>query len=80
MTHLKASTAAIPDASTSTTSSSGTNAVIVGGGPAGLLSAIMLAKKSPHNKIKVFDRLDPPPSPTDESVWSDVAKFYLIGA
>lgn len=35
-----------------------------------------------HNhqkKISVFDRLGPPPSPTDESVWSNVAKFYLIG-
>ena len=56
-----------------------TDNLIVGAGPAGLLSAIMLAKKFPDQKIKVFDRLDPPPSPTDENVWSDVAKFYLIG-
>jgi hypothetical protein len=27
----------------------------------------------------VFDRLGPPPSPTDEAVWSDVARFYLLG-
>lgn len=27
----------------------------------------------------MFDRLGPPPSPTDEAVWSDVARFYLLG-
>lgn len=27
----------------------------------------------------VYDRLPEPPSPTDETVWNDFAKFYLIG-
>jgi kynurenine 3-monooxygenase len=55
------------------------DAVIVGAGPAGLLSAIMYAQKYPDQKVQVFDRLNPPPSPTDSNIWSDVAKFYLIG-
>jgi 2-polyprenyl-6-methoxyphenol hydroxylase-like FAD-dependent oxidoreductase len=39
----------------------------------------MLAQKFPERKVKVFDRLGPPPSPNDDDVWSDVARFYLLG-
>uniref|UniRef100_A0A7S1BDM1 FAD-binding domain-containing protein n=1 Tax=Corethron hystrix TaxID=216773 RepID=A0A7S1BDM1_9STRA len=53
--------------------------VICGGGPAGLLGAIMMAQKFPDQKVKVFDRLEPPPSPFDSTVWSDISRFYLIG-
>lgn len=56
-----------------------TDFIICGGGPAGLLSAIMLAQKFPEEKVKLYDRLGPPPNPSDEKAWSDVAKFYLIG-
>lgn len=56
-----------------------TDAIVCGAGPAGLLSAIMLAQKYPDRKVSVFDRLSAPPSPTDDAVWSDVDKFYLIG-
>jgi len=38
----------------------------------------MLAQNFNYN-VKVYERLPPPPSPTDESVWSDIARFYLIG-
>ena len=30
-------------------------------------------------KIKIYDRLAEPVSPTDETVWRDFSKFYLIG-
>jgi len=54
--------------------------VIVGAGPAGLLSAIMYAQKFPNHKVKVFERLpNPPPNPSDDDIWKDVARFYLIG-
>jgi len=58
---------------------SSANVVICGGGPAGLLTSIMLAQKFPNRKIKLYDRLPAPYSPTDSTVWNDFAKFYLIG-
>jgi kynurenine 3-monooxygenase len=30
------------------------------------------------DKVKLYDRLKPPPKPTD-NIWNDVARFYLIG-
>ena len=29
--------------------------------------------------MKLYDRLSPPPDPSDDEAWSDVARFYLIG-
>jgi len=55
------------------------DAVVCGGGPAGLLTAIMLSQKFPHQTIQLYDRLAEPPSAQDEAVWSDISKFYLIG-
>ncbi|CAB9519422.1 Kynurenine 3-monooxygenase [Seminavis robusta] len=57
------------------------DAIICGGGPAGLLAAIMLSQKfGPSYKIAVCEqRAAIPPSPSDETVWSDIARFYLLG-
>ena len=53
------------------------SSVVVGAGPAGLATAIMLSKRGWQN-VQVIDRLPPPPS-LDDEVWSDTARFYLIG-
>jgi kynurenine 3-monooxygenase len=57
------------------------DSIICGGGPAGLLSAIMLSQKyGPSHRIAVCERRPAiPPSPTDDTVWNDVARFYLLG-
>jgi len=68
-----------PTVDTTSRKESTADFVICGGGPAGLLTAIMLVQKFPDQKIKLYDRLPPPFSPTDDTVWNDVAKFYLIG-
>ena len=53
------------------------SSIVVGAGPAGLATAIMLSKRGWQN-VQVFDRLTAPPS-LDDEVWSDTARFYLIG-
>ena len=57
------------------------DALITGAGPAGLLTAIMLSERyGPSYKIAICEkRSSIPPKPSDEGVWSDVARFYLLG-
>eukprot|EP00548_Thalassiothrix_antarctica_P012517 CAMPEP_0194159742 /NCGR_PEP_ID=MMETSP0152-20130528/78007_1 /TAXON_ID=1049557 /ORGANISM="Thalassiothrix antarctica, Strain L6-D1" /LENGTH=618 /DNA_ID=CAMNT_0038869357 /DNA_START=189 /DNA_END=2045 /DNA_ORIENTATION=+ len=56
------------------------SAAIIGAGPAGLATAIMLARSGRGlDDIHVYERLSAPAASDDESVWSDAAKFYLIG-
>lgn len=57
------------------------DSMICGGGPAGLLTAIMLSKKyGPSHRIAVCERRSTkPPSPADKTVWNDVARFYCLG-
>ena len=54
------------------------SSVIVGGGPAGMATAIMFAKRGWRN-IVVVDRLSAPPDPGDAAIWGDTARFYLVG-
>ena len=53
---------------------------VVGGGPAGLASAIMLARRG-YKAISVFERLSMPAAPDDEGTWSDFEneRSYNIG-
>ena len=50
---------------------------IVGGGPAGLTAAIAFARR--NIRVSLYDRQRPPLDPDDETIWSETAKFYLIG-
>ena len=52
--------------------------VVVGAGPAGLATAIALAKRG-WPDVQVYDRLPPPPGLENNNAWSDTARFYLIG-
>ena len=54
--------------------------IIIGAGPAGLATAIMLARRG-YRGIKVYDRLPRPPSPGDTSIWNnfDVERSYNLG-
>lgn len=56
------------------------NTVIVGSGPTGLATAIMLARRG-YTNIRVFDRLGRPPAPDDASVWGEFneVRSYNIG-
>eukprot|EP00960_Hanusia_phi_P057556 763600-Hanusia_phi.AAC.4 len=72
-----ASAAAVEGKQEGTSSREGRTAII-GAGPTGLATAIMLAQRG-WRDIHVYDRLSPPPNPDDDNVWSDTAKFYLIG-
>jgi 2-polyprenyl-6-methoxyphenol hydroxylase-like FAD-dependent oxidoreductase len=53
--------------------------IVVGAGPTGLATAIMLAKRG--NSVQVFDKLPRPPAPDDLSIWTDleVERSYNIG-
>ena len=52
--------------------------LIVGGGPAGLATAIALSRRG-YKNIEVLDRLAPPAALDDTATWGDTARFYLIG-
>ena len=57
------------------------DSLICGGGPAGLLAAIMLSQKfGPLHRIAVCEnRPAIPLSPSNKEIWNDVARFYLLG-
>ncbi|CAM9189999.1 unnamed protein product [Choristocarpus tenellus] len=50
---------------------------IVGGGPSGLASALMLARRG-YKNITVLERLQEPPVPSS-SVWGDAERSYNLG-
>jgi len=72
------SSPSVPTETTSPSTTSPPLTAIIGAGPAGLATAIMLARLGTAN-IHVYERLPPPAATDDAAAWSDTAKFYLIG-
>mmetsp|Transcript_20579 Transcript_20579/g.46211 ORF Transcript_20579/g.46211 Transcript_20579/m.46211 type:complete len:556 (+) Transcript_20579:66-1733(+) len=56
----------------------GKTAAVVGGGPAGMLSAIMLAKRG-YKRIDVFDEQPKPPLSSDSDAWRPGERSYQLG-
>lgn len=54
------------------------SAVIVGGGPTGLATAIALARRGWTN-VEVWERLQKPAPSADTSVWGDAKRSYNVG-
>jgi len=52
--------------------------IIVGGGPAGLATALMLAKRG-YSDIKVYDQRNEPPAADDALAWTDSERSYTLG-
>ena len=52
--------------------------VVVGGGPTGLATAIMLARRGWEN-VEVWERLGRPARPDDTAVWGDPDRSYNVG-
>mmetsp|Transcript_1527 Transcript_1527/g.4685 ORF Transcript_1527/g.4685 Transcript_1527/m.4685 type:complete len:369 (-) Transcript_1527:14-1120(-) len=65
-------------AATWDTTTGPSSTLVAGGGPAGIATAIMLARRGWKN-IRVCDRLEEPFKPDDDVTWSDAARFYLVG-
>jgi len=72
-----ASTATATATTTATSTSTSSPIAIIGGGPAGLCTAIALAQQG--KKVILFDKQPTPLDPNDSEIWGDTAKFYLIG-
>jgi 2-polyprenyl-6-methoxyphenol hydroxylase-like FAD-dependent oxidoreductase len=73
-TKLSASSAPTPDEMV--------DVLICGGGPTGLLSAIMMAQRFPNFQIHLVDEQPhPPPAPDDPNAWSkeNSDRYYLLG-
>jgi len=54
-----------------------TSTAVVGAGPAGLFTSLVLARRG-YTNITVFDRLPRPPKP-DSSEWGNPLRSYNLG-